>query len=350
MLLMACSICAFNACSDDESDENDEDDIEQTITEINMQDTVFVGQKVLVKGKGFKTTAKLYLDDVRLDAVIEPDASGISFVLPEEFQPGVYELSVVQGGKTTVLKKEVVVLESGNVVDMVKSITIEEVEGLNETFEFVYADGKIVTIRHIYPMDEEGGDEYEEYVLTKAGEMQTDEINVAYEGNTVVVNPLGGVSYTYNLENGKVVSGVEEGWTLEDMGMFWTYDGDYLQCLDWLGDYVYEGGNLVQVVSDNFDFTGSGYRNIEGFDLVAWMYYSNYSIFYGDLSLFMPHILNCCGKTSGYLPVKHCCVEGEEENVFDVNYTLEGEKIIGVSFKRMNGIYERECKITLSYY
>ena len=352
MLLMVCSVCAFNACSDNESDENgeDEDSIEQTIAEINMQDTVLVGQKVLVKGKEFKTTAKLYLDDVKLDAVIEPDASGMYFILPEDFQPGVYQLSAVQGGKTTVLKEKVVVLEADDVTGMVKAISIEEVDGLNETFEFVYADGKIVTIRHIYPMDEYGGDDYEEYALTKAGEMQIDEINVAYEGNTIVVNPLGGVSYTYNLEDGKVVSGVDEGWTLEELGMFWTYEGDYLQNLDWLGDYVYEGGNLVQVVVDNFDFTDSMYRNIEGFDLVAWMYYSNYSIFYGNLSLFMPHILNCCGKTSENLPVKHRCVEGEEENVFDVNYALEGEKITGVSFKRMNGMHESECKITLSYY
>ena len=145
MLLMVCSVCAFNACSDNESDENgeDEDSIEQTIAEINMQDTVLVGQKVLVKGKEFKTTAKLYLDDVKLDAVIEPDASGMYFILPEDFQPGVYQLSAVQGGKTTVLKEKVVVLEADDVPGMVKAISIEDVYGLNETFEFVYADGKI---------------------------------------------------------------------------------------------------------------------------------------------------------------------------------------------------------------
>ncbi|MFR3328627.1 MAG: hypothetical protein ACLTSL_00395 [Odoribacter splanchnicus] len=352
MLLMVCGICAFNACSDDDNGDGsgDGDGSEQVIVEVEMKDTIVVGQKVVVKGKGFKTSAKLYLGDVKLDATLEADASGVSFILADDFQPGVYELSVEQDGKKVVLKKEVVVEKADDMTGKVKSITLAEKDGLNETFEFVYVDGKMATIRHTYPMDEEGDDDYEEYSMSKAGETQTDEINITYEGNTIIVNPLGGSSYTYNLENGKVVSGVEEGWTLDEFGMFWTYDGDYLQSMDWYGDYVYEGGNLVECVGDKFDFTGAEYRNIEGFDLVAWMYFSNYAMYYGDLSTFMPQILNVCGKTSEYLPVEHCCVEGEEEKVFDVNYTLTREKITGVSFKRMNGMYESECKITLSYY
>ena len=41
------------------------------------------------------------------------------------------------------LKEKVVVLEADDVTGMVKAISIEDVYGLNETFEFVYADGKI---------------------------------------------------------------------------------------------------------------------------------------------------------------------------------------------------------------
>lgn len=142
MLLIGCTAGAFSACSDKE----DNPKPQNPITEYTVPSTAEIGGFYTVTGKGFATTAQLYLRNASGTETATTDptvaSTGITVTIPSNLTAGVYTVVVKQDGSWDL--GSVRLAEAQNPVS---SVVMPEAIKLNKPFEIAgngfTADSKI---------------------------------------------------------------------------------------------------------------------------------------------------------------------------------------------------------------
>lgn len=142
MLLIGCTAGAFSACSDKE----DNPKPQNPITEYTVPSTAEIGGFYTVTGKGFATTAQLYLRNASGTETATTDptvaSTGITVTIPSNLTAGVYTVVVKQDGSWDL--GQVRLAEAQNPVS---SVVMPEAIKLNKPFEIAgngfTADSKI---------------------------------------------------------------------------------------------------------------------------------------------------------------------------------------------------------------
>lgn len=110
LLCMVCTLCAFNACSDDD----DDTDASVPVTEITVPAKVQAGGELIIAGNGFAKDCKIMLknesETIEL-TITERLSASITCSVPKTLAPGEYTVVLVQAGEWPLRK--ITVLEEG---------------------------------------------------------------------------------------------------------------------------------------------------------------------------------------------------------------------------------------------
>lgn len=143
MLLAGCTICTLSACSDGDDDPKPQN----PITEVSVPATAEIGGFYTVTGKGFATTAQLYLRNASGTETATTDptvaSTGITVTIPSTLTAGVYTVVVKQDGSWDLGSVRLAAAQNP-----VSSVELPEVIKLNKTLEIAgngfTADSKII--------------------------------------------------------------------------------------------------------------------------------------------------------------------------------------------------------------
>lgn len=110
LLCMVCTLCAFNACSDDDDDTN----ASVPVTEITVPAKVQAGGELIIAGNGFAKDCKIMLknesETIEL-TITERLSASITCSVPKTLAPGEYTVVLLQAGEWPLRK--ITVLEEG---------------------------------------------------------------------------------------------------------------------------------------------------------------------------------------------------------------------------------------------
>lgn len=143
MLLAGCTVGTLSACSDGDDDPKPQN----PITEVSVPATAEIGGFYTVTGKGFATTAQLYLRNASgvETATTDPTvaSTGITVTIPSTLAAGVYTVVVKQDGSWDLGSVRLAAAQNP-----VSSVELPEVIKLNKTLEIAgngfTADSKII--------------------------------------------------------------------------------------------------------------------------------------------------------------------------------------------------------------
>lgn len=297
MLVMICSVCAFTACSDDDDNENNEGNGGTVtpvcpVTNVSIDKTTAqIGDQVILSGKGFATTAKLYLkktEEIALKGIaITSDGSTVTFHVPE-VEEGVYNIVLEQEGKWTL--DPTLTVEKKEVVKKLTSWKVDLFEPINFTFN--YTDGKLTSVTQTV----EGKAPYDYFTMTYGH----DSVYITMNANGARPRSQGYIVYEGNYA--KACNTNE-----------WKYNNGYLTTaatgtmIPTNFTYTYEAGNLMKWNSTYMNApTEFGFKyegkcpSIKGIDAAALcgiILSGNYSN-----AILAAHFLEICGNISAQLP------------------------------------------------
>lgn len=189
-----------------------------------------VGDKVLIKGKGFADDCKISLKpetgDPLVIETVEQVETGIQFTLPEDLTPGDYKVELIQEGEW-----ELGMLKVKGVIPRVRKITCDNEDTYTYAFEY-YEDGKIKTIV------KEGGGNYKKWII----KYESSKIEVTYQdkdGNIVADR-----SDIYHLNEEGVVTSSESQAEGGNENYTYQYNAGFLTRVEPGINFKYESDNL----------------------------------------------------------------------------------------------------------
>lgn len=274
ILLIINAVCLLNACSDEDYVLKHDSPVVDYVLPSFMK----LGTEVVIPGNGFSSKAELYLKNEAEEMIrIMPEKivnRGFSFKVPEDLPKGFYTVILRQEGDW----------ELGNVRVIEEYIKQKRLKAIN------YDMGGFV-LPFTLTYDEQGR------LSTFYSEFYGD-YHLSYGENRIdVVDNLMESSFSFNLQDGKIISSMEYGETSD-----WLYEDGYL--INAAGNgYTYENGNLL--ITDNdmmaiaYEYTDNKLINSGLLDITACCMYVNYSITGME---FIASLLNMSGKHSVNLP------------------------------------------------
>lgn len=282
MLWILCSLCFLAACTDD-------DNGTEITSEVFIPHIGEIAAGTAVFGNSLTGKAEFYLQDAEGAKIqmtdVKYELPKITFTIP---------LTVDEGDYSLILKQENVEKNLGDIKVIMKMVEVKRLVSIT---------GGMIDAEMDY-------DEYNRLNMFKMEGYKA--VKIDYQGDNQIVVSLndyrGDLTFTYQVENGRVVSS-DEG----EVHYIWNYDKDgYLQDLSVNGEptytYQYERGNLISTsdMRDNGGIDGFVYENSEWknetpkVDVTTCAAYLSGIMF--DDSQFLVSLLGLSGKTSANIP------------------------------------------------
>lgn len=277
ILLILSAGLVFNACSDDE---NTQQDGNMPVAGYVLPSYMKLGDQVVIPGNGFSGQAELYLKNAAGEELkITPDKivySGFLFTVPSELEKGYYTVILKQQGEWELGKVRVV-------KDFVK---IKRLKSLGMDF----GDDFILWMNLEYDNENR---------ITSFLTLNENLLKLTYHDDRIDVTGED-VSFSYTLEDGKVVSSTNDGVTTE-----WSYTEKGFLNSAAGNKYTYEDGNLIttdysdRMLSVPFEYADNSLNRLGRLDIAACCMYFNEAM--EDLEFFAC-LMGINGKQSVNLP------------------------------------------------